>query len=223
MISQRFLHSMNRYFKYIIIFVVFIGCSQKKGEVFENSSSDKTGISFTNTISETDDLNILDYLYFYNGGGVAIGDINNDNLPDIFFSGNQVKNKLYLNKGNLQFEDITNKADIEGNSTWNTGAIMGDINGDGLLDIYVCAVVGINGFTGYNELYINNGDLTFTESAKKYGLDFESYSSNALFLDYDLDGDLDLYVANYPPTKFDAPNDYYLFKILKGFVIKIYF
>ena len=191
MISQRFLHSMNRYFKYIIIFVVFIGCSQKKGEVFENSSSDKTGISFTNTISETDDLNILDYLYFYNGGGVAIGDINNDNLPDIFFSGNQVKNKLYLNKGNLQFEDITNKADIEGNSTWNTGAIMGDINGDGLLDIYVCAVVGINGFTGYNELYINNGDLTFTESAKKYGLDFESYSSNALFLDYDLDGDLD--------------------------------
>ena len=197
MISQRFLHSMNRYFKYIIIFVVFIGCSQKKGEVFENPSSDKTGISFTNTISETDDLNILDYLYFYNGGGVAIGDINNDNLPDIFFSGNQVKNKLYLNKGNLQFEDITNKADIEGNSTWNTGAIMGDINGDGLLDIYVCAVVGINGFTGYNELYINNGDLTFTESAKKYGLDFESYSSNALFLDYDLDGDLDMYLLNH--------------------------
>ena len=108
----------------------------------------ETGIDFQNTLTETDDLNILDYLYFYNGGGVAIGDINGDGLPDIFFSGNQVKNKLYLNKGNLKFEDITDNAGVAGNSTWNTGAIMGDINGDGLLDIYVCAVVGINGFNG---------------------------------------------------------------------------
>ncbi len=185
-------------YSYIFIISVFLfGCSQKGGELFENPSAKETGITFTNTITETDDLNILDYLYFYNGGGVAIGDINNDDLPDIFFSGNQVKNKLYLNKGNLKFEDITEKATIAGNSTWNTGTVMGDVNGDGLLDIYVCAVVGINGFIGYNELYINNGDLTFTESAKKYGLDFESYSSNALFLDYDLDGDLDMYILNH--------------------------
>jgi len=188
---------MIKYILSSIIIIVLYGCSQKTGEVFENPSPKKTGITFTNTITESDDLNILDYLYFYNGGGVAIGDINNDGLPDIFFSGNQVKNKLYLNKGNLQFEDISDKAGVEGNSTWNTGAIMGDVNGDGLLDIYVCAVVGIKGFNGFNELYINNGDQTFTESAAKYGLDFESYSSSALFLDFDLDGDLDMYILNH--------------------------
>jgi enediyne biosynthesis protein E4 len=188
---------MNRHIIYIITLILFTGCNQKGGGLFENPSSKKTGITFTNTITETDDLNILDYLYFYNGGGVAIGDINNDGLPDIFFSGNQVKNKLFLNKGNLKFEDITQKANVEGNSSWNTGTIMGDVNGDGLLDIYVCAVVGINGFIGFNELYINNGDLTFTESAVKYGLDFESFSSSTLFLDYDLDGDLDMYILNH--------------------------
>ncbi len=194
--NRKYLSLMNKYFIYIIT-ILFIGCIKKKGEVFENPASEKTGISFTNTITETDDLNILDYLYFYNGGGVAIGDVNNDGLPDIFFSGNQVKNKLYLNKGNLQFEDITATAGVSGNSSWNTGSVMGDVNGDGLIDIYVCAVVGINGFSGFNELYINNGDLTFTESAAKYGLDFESYSSSALFLDYDLDGDLDMYILNH--------------------------
>ncbi len=197
MINLRYLQLMNKYIIYIISIVLYIGCSKKEASVFENPSFDKTGISFSNTITETDDLNILDYLYFYNGGGVAIGDINNDELPDIFFSGNQVKNKLYLNKGNLEFEDITIKAGVSGNSTWNTGSVMADINGDGLLDIYVCAVVGINGFIGYNELFINNGDNTFTESAAKYGLDFESYSSNAAFLDYDLDGDLDMYLLNH--------------------------
>lgn len=174
-----------------------IGCTSKKGELFLNPLPKDTQITFTNTITETDDLNILDYLYFYNGGGVAIGDINNDSLPDIFFSGNQVKNKLYLNKGNLQFQDITEKAGVAGNSTWNTGAVMGDVNGDGLLDIYVCAVVGIKGFNGHNELYINNGDKTFTESAAEYGLDFDTYSSNAAFLDYDGDGDLDIYLLNH--------------------------
>ena len=187
---------MNNTLIILLLCIVFTSC-KNKGELFYNPDISETGIDFTNTISETDDLNILDYLYFYNGGGVAVGDINNDNLPDIFFSGNQVKNKLFLNKGNLKFEDITQNAGVAGNSTWNTGAIMGDVNGDGLLDIYVCAVVGVNGFNGFNELYINNGDSTFTESAAKYGLDFDSYSSSAAFLDFDLDGDLDMYLLNH--------------------------
>lgn len=182
--------------EFYILALVIAGCTNG-GSLFDNPSADHTGIGFSNDITETDDLNILDYLYFYNGGGVAIGDINNDGLPDIYFSGNQVKNKLYLNKGQMEFDDITEKAGVAGESDWNTGTVMADVNGDGLLDIYVCAVVGINGFGGYNELYINNGDLTFSEKAQEYGLDFESYSSSASFFDYDLDGDLDLYLLNH--------------------------
>ena len=186
--------------KYLIglcVILVLSACGKEEGALFSNPSPEDTGIDFVNTITETDDLNILDYLYFYNGGGVALGDINNDGLVDIFFSGNQVANRLYLNKGNLKFEDISDKAQVSGKSSWNTGAVMGDVNGDGLLDIYVCAVVGLNGFNGSNELYINNGDLTFTESAAQFGLDSESYSSSAVFLDYDLDGDLDIYILNH--------------------------
>ena len=185
--------------KKIIIFcfsIFFLACN-KEEFLFNNPSSKETGLVFENTIKPSDELNILDYLYYYNGGGVALGDINNDGLLDIFLSANQEKNKLFINKGNLQFEDISLKANISGNSSWNTGAVMGDVNGDGLLDIYVCAVVGLNGFNGYNELYINNGDLTFTESAAKFGLDAESYSSSAVFLDYDLDNDLDIYILNH--------------------------
>ena len=189
---------MNK-MKCIILFLVIInfGCNQKDDLLFKNPSAEKTGLNGTKAITETNDLSILDYLYFYNGGGVAIGDIDNDGLSDIFFSGNQVKSKLYLNKGDLKFEDITNRAGVEGNSSWNTGAVMGDVNGDGLLDIYDCAVVGLNGFNGFNELYINNGNETFTESAAQYKLAFESYSSSAAFLDYDLDGDLDIYLLNH--------------------------
>jgi len=182
---------------YIVAFIFLVGCNHKNEAIFSNPQPRDTGIYFANDLTETNDLNILDYLYFYNGGGVAIGDINNDGLPDIYLSGNQVKNKLYLNKGNLKFEDITEKAGAEGNSSWNTGAVMGDVNGDGYLDIYVCAVVGINGFRGFNELFINNGDQTFTESAAIYGLDFDTFSSSAAFLDFDLDGDLDMYVLNH--------------------------
>ncbi len=187
----------NRAVTYLICAFLCFGCSKNEGSLFSNPGPEQTGVDFENTLTESDELNILDYLYLYNGGGVAVGDINNDDLPDIFLTGNQVKNKLYLNMGELQFEDISDTAGIGGNSSWNTGAVMGDVNGDGLLDIYVCAVVGINGFNGYNELYINNGDATFTESAAKYGLDFDSYSSSAAFLDYDADGDLDMYLLNH--------------------------
>lgn len=188
---------MSRIFAGILCLFVVLACKRKEGELFFIPSPDDTGIGFTNSLTESDELNILDYLYFYNGGGLAIGDINNDSLPDIYLSGNQVKNKLYLNKGGLEFEDITESAGVAGKSSWNTGAVMGDINGDGLLDIYVCAVVGLKGFDGYNELFINNGDGTFTEKAAAYGLDFDSYSSSAAFLDYDLDGDLDIFLLNH--------------------------
>ncbi|MCL6217289.1 VCBS repeat-containing protein [Zunongwangia pacifica] len=189
---------------YILIFAVLAACS-KNEKVQENATpplfkeldAEITNLDFTNTLTATDSLNILDYLYYYNGGGIAIGDINNDSLPDIFLTGNQVSNKLFLNKGNLQFEDITETAGVAGNSDWNTGTAIVDINGDGLLDIYVCAVVGINGLKGKNELFINNGDGTFTEKAAEYGLDFKNYSTNVAFFDYDNDGDLDMYLLNH--------------------------
>ena len=188
----------NKYSIGLVAAVLLVSaCSSRADKLFELPSAKKTGITFTNTLTESEDLNILDYLYYYNGGGVAVGDINNDSLPDIYFSGNQVKNKLYLNKGNLQFEDITDKAGVSGNSEWNTGAVMGDINGDGWLDIYVCALVGLKGLDGYNELFINNGDGTFTEKAAEFGLDFDTYSSSAALLDFDKDGDLDIFLLNH--------------------------
>ena len=159
--------------------------------------SSQTNIHFVNTPVEGDSLNILDYLYYYNGGGVAVGDINNDGLPDIFFTSNgKGHNKLYLNKGGFVFEDITAKAGVQGNADWSTGVTMADVNGDGLLDIYVCAVSGKLGLKGHNELYINNGKLGFTESSAAYGLDFTGYSTQAAFFDYDHDGDLDCFLLN---------------------------
>ncbi len=180
------------------IIVALLSCTNKmsNGELFEMVDSKITNVTFQNKLKPSNELNILDYLYYYNGAGVAVGDINNDDLVDVFFTSNQGKNKLYLNKGNFVFEDITNKAGVEGNSDWNTGTVMADVNADGLLDIYVCAVTGINGLKGVNELYINNGDETFTEQAEKYGLDYENYSTTAAFFDYDNDGDLDMYLLN---------------------------
>ncbi|PKQ46593.1 VCBS repeat-containing protein [Confluentibacter flavum] len=188
---------MNKFTLNIVLMVLFFGCKKDSGYLFKILPEKTTGITFSNTLKDTTDQNILDYLYYYNGGGVAVGDINNDGFVDIFFISNQSRNKLYINKGNLKFEDISSKAGIEGNSTWNTGVTMADVNGDGLLDIYVCAVVGTNGFIGHNELYINNGNETFTEVSAAYGLDIDNYSSNATFFDYDLDGDLDMFLLNH--------------------------
>ncbi|WP_298310455.1 VCBS repeat-containing protein [uncultured Aquimarina sp.] len=176
------------------------GCKKQKvhqGELFDKITSEVTNVKFQNTLNPTEELNILDYLYYYNGAGVAVGDINKDDLVDVFFTSNQGKNKLYLNKGNFQFEDITDKAGVKGNADWNTGTVMTDINGDGYLDIYVCAVVGLQGLQGRNELFINNGDNTFTEKASEYGLDFQNYTTSAAFFDYDNDGDLDMYLLNH--------------------------
>lgn len=175
-------------------------CESKKEDkdsLFESLPASQTNISFTNTLTKRPLLNILYYLYYYNGAGVATGDVNNDGLTDIYFTANHKSgNKLYLNKGNFQFEDITEKAGVAGTADWCTGVTMTDINGDGFLDIYTSAVSGKYGLTGRNELFINNGNGTFTESAAKYGLDFSGLSTQSAFFDYDHDGDLDVYILN---------------------------
>ena len=162
-------------------------------QLMENSS---LGIDFTNKVDNTPDFNIFSYRNFYNGGGVAIGDVNNDGLSDIFFTANMGNNKLYINKGDWKFEDISDKAGITDSKKWSTGVVMVDLNNDGLLDIYVCNAGYQKGIGQENSLYINNGDLTFTESAESFGLNEDGYTTHAGFFDYDLDGDLDLYMLN---------------------------
>jgi hypothetical protein len=179
------------------IIALLLGSCSRQDKMFTRLSSSHTHIQFTNDLEKREGFGILYYLYYYNGGGVAIGDINNDGLPDIYFTANKKGgNKLYLNKGNFEFEDITDKAGVAGTSDWCTGATMADVNGDGLLDMYVCAVQGEHGLQGHNELFINNGNGTFTESSKKYGLDLAAWSTQAVFFDYDHDGDLDCFVLN---------------------------
>ncbi|MDO1451933.1 VCBS repeat-containing protein, partial [Rhodocytophaga aerolata] len=155
-----------------------------------------THINFRNTLSYDDKFNIYTYRNFYNGGGVAIGDINNDGLPDLFFTANMLPSRLYVNKGNFEFEDITEKAGIGKKGKWSTGVSMADINGDGWLDIYVCNSGDVKGDSKENELYINNGNLTFSEKAKEYRIDDKGLSTHASFFDYDRDGDLDMYLLN---------------------------
>jgi len=163
-----------------------------------------SGIQFTNTVHDTKELNILNYRNFYNGGGVAVGDINNDGLADIFFTANQGSNKLYLNKGNFQFEDISSKAGFKEKKQWSTGVVMADINNDGWLDIYVCNAGSMDDpALRKNQLFINNHDLSFTESAAEYGLDDPGYTTQVSFFDYDLDGDLDCFLINNSPI---SPN-----------------
>ncbi|MEP6684183.1 MAG: VCBS repeat-containing protein [Parafilimonas sp.] len=181
----------------VSFYVFFTSCNSNSGSVFEQLSSAHTNIKFENKPEEHKAFGILYYLYYYNGGGVAVGDINNDGLPDIYFTAsNHGGNKLYLNKGEYKFEDITNKAGVAGSADWCTGVTMADVNGDGYLDFYVCAVQGEHGLKGRNELFINNGNGTFTESAEKYGLALSAYSTQAVFFDYDHDGDLDCFVLN---------------------------
>ena len=188
----------------LIIVVSFLACSDKKSSVFTHLDESKTGISFKNTIFEDGPLNVANYIYFYNGNGVAIGDINNDGLQDILFTGNMVKKRLYLNKGNFTFENITDKAGIAEKQGWCTGATMADVNNDGKLDIYICRSADVDPEKRKNLLFINNGDLTFSEKAAEYGLADNGYSTQASFFDYDKDGDLDCFVINHSTTKYTA-------------------
>jgi hypothetical protein len=189
----------------VIIFFILIGCRHKeksntKDPLFELLPSSTTGITFNNKVTDNNEMNIFNYHNFYNGGGVATGDINNDGKPDIFFTSNQGGNKLYLNNGNLKFTDITTKAGITSPHKWHTGVSMVDINGDGWLDIYVCNAGIISGDNRANELYINQKDGLFKEQAHEYGLDDNGPSTQAIFFDYDHDGDLDCYVLNNSPA-----------------------
>jgi|CXWL01.1.fsa_nt_gi hypothetical protein len=188
---------------FIFLFVVtgvslfFTSCKDKNVTLFESLPSSKTNIQFTNKLKKHKLFNILYYLYYYNGGGVATGDVNNDGLPDIYFTANNKGgNKLYLNKGNFTFEDITEKAGVAGKSDWCTGVTMADINADGFLDIYVSTVSGKYDLKGSNELYINNGNNTFSEKAEQYGLNTSCFTTQSAFFDYDRDGDLDCYILN---------------------------
>ncbi|MEY3432204.1 MAG: hypothetical protein RL131_140, partial [Bacteroidota bacterium] len=184
--------------RHFILFGLFAfwlsSCSEKKAVLLEEMSS--TGIDFQNKTTNTKEFNIFSYRNFYNGGGVAIGDLNNDGLADVFFTANMGPNKLYLNKGNWKFEDISEQAGFKDKKRWSTGVAMVDINQDGFLDIYVCNAGYQSGVDTENELWINDGNMHFTEQAARYGLNDPGFTTHAAFFDYDADGDLDCYILN---------------------------
>ncbi len=176
--------------------IVLLSCNNQKSKLFELQDSNSTGINFSNDLSFSNDFNVYKYRNYYNGGGVSLGDINNDGLLDVYLTANQKSNRLFLNQGDFIFKDITELAGVKGERAWATGVTMVDINADGFLDIYVCNSGDVKGDNKQNELFINNGDLTFTESAMQYGLADRGFSTHATFFDYDKDGDLDAYILN---------------------------
>ncbi len=179
------------------------GCTSADDQaLFSLVEPEETGVAFRNEIVEREGLNVLTYEYFYNGGGVAIGDVDGDGLPDLYFTANMGPNALYLNEGELRFRDITEEAGVLGGSGWTTGVTMADVNGDGRLDIYICKSGKVSEPRRRNELYVNNGDGTFTERADEFGLDDPSYSTHASFLDYDGDGDLDMFLVNHAVERY---------------------
>ena len=190
----------NRIILFFISLFFFTNCSKEnlenKDALFSKLDASQTGINFLNEVKNGADMNIFKYRNFYNGGGVAIGDINNDGLSDVYFTSNLGTNKLYLNKGNFKFQDISKNAGVEGNKSWSTGVVMVDLNGDGLLDIYVCNAGNNINSIRKSQLFINNGNLTFTDKAEQYNLADTGITTHAAFFDYDKDGDLDVYILN---------------------------
>ena len=185
---------------FFIIISLSLSCNNSDKSItntlFESLSADQTNIYFENTLNYTNEFNIYKYRNYYNGGGVGLGDVNNDGLMDIYFTANLLSNKLYLNKGNFTFEDVTDFAKVGGQRAWSTGVSMVDINADGWLDIYVCNSGDVKGDKKQNEFFINNQDGTFNEKAEEMGLADPGFSTHAAFFDYDKDGDLDVYLLN---------------------------
>jgi len=184
---------------WISLLLGLIACSEKSGngpELFEKIDPSQSGIDFSNDLTFSNEFNIYTYRNFYNGGGVAIADFDNDGLQDIFLTANQKSNRLYINKGAFRFEDITETAGVKGKSNWSTGVAVADVNADGWMDIYVCNSGNVAGDNRENELFINNGNGTFTEKGKEFGVADSGLSTHSVFFDYDLDGDLDLYILN---------------------------
>jgi enediyne biosynthesis protein E4 len=187
-------------------FCFYVRSMRYKKKLFSIVSPAHSGIKFKNILKETKDFNVLTYGYLYNGGGVAVGDINNDGLEDIYFTGNMVASRLYVNQGDFRFKEIAKEAGVAATGLWNTGTSMVDINGDGYLDIFVCRSAAKNPLLRKNLFFINNGDLTFTERAELMGLNDTGYTTQTLFFDYDRDGDLDLYVLNHSVQEYAGLN-----------------
>lgn len=191
----------------LLVFLFHLSCNTKKDEPVLFELMNHTGINFENKVKDGALENSFLFRNFYNGGGVAIGDINNDGLADILLTSNMGENKLYLNKGNFQFQDITQSSGMRQDSLWNTGVVFADVNNDGWLDMYVCSSGHMSTGRRKNKLYINNHNLTFTEEAAKYGLDIAAYTTQVSFFDYDLDGDLDCFMINNSPIPVNTLNN----------------
>ncbi|AVR46710.1 hypothetical protein C7S20_16350 [Christiangramia fulva] len=185
-----------------LLLLLGISSCEKKDHLFEKLDGEATGVHFSNVLNKKSSLNILNYLYYYNGSGLAVGDYNGDGNIDIYFTANEAPDKLYLNKGNFKFQDVSIRSGIKNPDAWTTGITNVDINNDGLLDLYICKVSGVENIKAHNLLLINQGNdaegiPVFKESSSEYGLDFSGFSTQAVFLDYDRDGDLDMYLLNH--------------------------
>ncbi len=202
------MNKLHTIFSFVLVILILFSCTKKENKAtvtskptFRLLESAQTGIQFSNDLDVNLDMNIFKYMYYYNGGGIGIGDFNNDGLQDVFFSGNRVVNKLYLNKGNMKFEDITEKSGIVSTKDWSNGVAVADVNQDGMMDIYVSVIGDYLNLKSHNKLYIckeiKDGTPIFEEKSKEFGLDLVGFGTQATFFDYDLDGDLDMFQLNH--------------------------